>query len=222
MKHSALSLLAACSLLLAACGKKSAPAPAEQAPASPPAAQTAPPAAAATPDQAELAKKQALMDYATMEDQYLNDAAGQWASAVKASSTFGEEPGKEPSSVNAAANMVGKPDGKQWTNANQNMGFDWVEASFAKPVHATEFRAVFERGKGVEAVSKLELQDTEGKWYTVWSGISTTKRDERGDRTWLVRSFPATTYTVKAAKLTIANNLENDYKVIDALQLVGN
>jgi hypothetical protein len=101
------------------------------------------------------------------------------------------------------------------------MGFDWVEASFDKPVHATEFRSVFHHGKGVEAVSKLELKDTDGKWYTVWSGISTDKRDERGERTWLVRKFPATAYAVKGAKLTIANNLESGYKEMDAVQLVG-
>ena len=161
------------------------------------------------------------MDYANMEDQYLNDADGQWASAVKVSSTFGEEPGQEASSVNAATNLVGKPDGKTWTNNNQNMGMDWVEATFAKPVHATEFRAVLRRGKGAEAVSKLELQDADGKWYTLWSGISPDKADERGERTWVVRKFPATAYAVKAAKLTIANNLENGYKEVDAVQLVG-
>jgi hypothetical protein len=74
----------------------------------------------------------------------------------------------------------------------------------------------------MESVSKPEPQDTEGKWYTVWSGISPTQRDERGERTWQVRSFPAATYAVKAAKLAIANTVENGYEVIDALQLVGN
>ncbi len=224
MKHSPVAAVIVAAVLVVACGKKNAPASTDaSAPAAPPAAQDAPAASAApaTPDQEEMARKQALMDYATMEDHYLNDADGQWASSVKVSSTFGEEPGKEASSVNAAINLAGKPDGKTWSNNNQNMGFDWVEASFDKPVHATEFRAVFHHGKGVEAVSKVELQDTGGKWYTVWSGISTDKNDERGERSWVVRKFTATEYAVKAARLTIANNLENGYKEMDAVQLVG-
>ncbi|WP_373988736.1 hypothetical protein [Duganella sp. BuS-21] len=47
------------------------------------------------------------------------------------------------------------------------------------------------------------------------------KRDTRGNRTWFVRSFEKTSYKAKGAKITFANNLQHDDKVIDAVQLVG-
>ena len=104
----------------------------------------------------------------------------------------------------------------------QDIGFDWLETTFAKPVNTTEVRAVFANGARVEAVDKVELQDTEGKWYTVWSGISDVKRDARGSRTWFVRTFAKTAYKAKAVKIAIANKAEHVYKVVDAVQLVAN
>ena len=76
-------------------------------------------------------------------------------------------------------------------------------------------------GQGVEAVNKVELQDTDGKWNTVWEGVSDVKKDDRGNRTWFVKTFNKTAYKAKAVKVTYANNLQHDYKVIDAVQLVG-
>jgi hypothetical protein len=174
-----------------------------------------------TDAQRETAKKQALMDYSTMEDRYMNDATAQWAASAMASSTFGDEDGKVPAESNLAANVVGPLDDKSWSNNKQDIGFDWLETTFAKPVTATEVRIVFAGGDGVEAVSKIELQDTSGKWNTVWSGLSDVKRDQRGRRTWFVRTFAATTYKAKAMKVTVANNVERGYKVVDAVQLVG-
>lgn len=184
------------------------------------------PAPAKTPEEMtdaerELAKKQALMDFATMEDTYINDPKAQWATAARASSTFGDDNGKTPSSSRVADNVVGKVDGESWTNNHQDIGFDWLEVDFAKPVAATEVRLVVPNGEGVEAISKVELQDTDGKWVTVWSGISDVKPDARGSRTWFVRSFAKTAFLVKTVKFTIANNLYTNYKLVDAAQLIG-
>lgn len=209
-------------LVLVACSKKAPDAaPAAVAPPAPAAA--AQPAAAVseenmTSEQRAMAKKQAALDYGRMEDNYLNDAKAQWASAAKASSTYGDP---APSDSNLATNAIGALDGKEWTNNSMNVGFDWLEVGFAKPVFATELRAVITSGDEVGAMNKLELQDTEGTWHTVWEGISDVKVDERGPRTWFVRSFPKTAYKVQAAKYTIANNVEPGYKNIDAVQLVG-
>lgn len=214
-------------LVLVACNKKApdaAPPPvAVVAPAPAPAAAPAQPAAAVSEEnmsdeQRAMASKQTKLDYAHMEDNYINDAKGQWAATAKASSTFGDP---KPSEVNLAQNVVGPADSKEWTNNNQNMGFDWLEVGFAKPVFATEMRAVISAGDEVGAMNKLELQDTDGKWHTVWEGISDVKADDRGPRTWFVRTFPKTAYKVQAAKYTIANNVEPGYKNIDAVQLVG-
>ena len=82
-------------------------------------------------------------------------------------------------------------------------------------------RLVLPDDDGSEAVSKVELQAEDGKWNTIWSGISDVKRDDRGRRTWFVRTFPATAYKVKAVKYTFANNVQRGYKQVDAAQLVG-
>src|SRR5882757_116514 len=210
------------SITLAACAKK-----AEQTastPATPPPAQQSAPSAAPTEssqDEAERAKKQTLMDYATMEDQYINDPRAQWANSAKASSTFGDDGGAKPSEVSVASNVIGTVDGKTWTNNHQDVGFDWLQVGFTKPVAATEVRIVFQSGEGVEAVSKLELADEQGNWTTVWSGLSATKADSRGNRTWFVQKFDKTAFKANAAKITLANNVQRGYKVIDAFQLVG-
>lgn len=227
-KISTLALILS-STLIVACHKKApeaapeipvvaAPAPA---PATPAAVATPVTPTEQTPEQKELAAKQALMDYGVMEDKYMNDTRAQWASSAKASSTFGDDNGKTPSDSSIAANIKGPVDGKTWTNNHQELGFDTVETGYDKPVAATEVRVAFDNGSGVEAISKVELQDIDGKWNVVWTGISEVKKDTRGRRTWFVRSFDKTTYKAKAVKITLANNLEHGYKVVDAVQLVG-
>lgn len=217
--------------LLSACHKKekteepaaAAPAPAAAA-ATPAPAETAPapvPSAEPTPEQQKLAEKKALLDYGVMEDKYINDPRAQWATDAKASSVFGDENGRKPSESNMPARATGPADGNQWTNNSTDRGFDWLELSYATPVNATEVRVVIGGGQGVEAINKVELQDTDGKWNTVWEGLSDTKRDQRGNRTWFVRTFDKTAYKAKGVKITFANNVQRDYKVVDAVQLVG-
>ena len=214
--------------LLAACGKKpetdqAAAGPAATASGTDTSTNTTANAATAEDEaakQADLARKQAQLDYATMEDGYINDPNAQWASSAKASSTFGDQKG-EPSEVSQVKNVTGKVDGNTWTNNNQTIGFDWVQVGFDKPVNATELRFVFPGGKAVQAVSKVELIEADGTAHVVWSGVSDVQPDQRGDRTWFVRKFDATPYKAAGAKLTIANNLESGYKELDAVQIVG-
>jgi hypothetical protein len=210
-------------LLIVACNKRieipDAPAPA--APVATPAvpAAVAPAPAEPTADQAANAERQGKLDYATMEDKYINDTRGQWATTATASSVFGDP---KPSDSNIPpVSLVGAPDEKHWINKSQDVGFEWAEFGYDKPVQATEVRLVLNDGAGVEALNKVELQDTDGKWNTVWTGLSDVKKDRRGNRTWFVRTFEKTPYKVKAVKYTIANNVERGYKYFDAAQLVG-
>jgi hypothetical protein len=209
---------------LASCQKKAAEAPAASGDtsattASQPASAPAQPTAEPSEADRERALKQAALDYATMEDTYLNDPKGQWAKSAVASSTFGESSGSGPSSVNSPDNLVGKPDGQTWTNDHQDMGFDHIEATFEKPVNATEIRAVFT--DGVEAVSKVEVRGVDGAYTTVWSGINEDTVDDRDPRNWFVRKFTKTAQPVQAVKITVANSVKTGYKVADAVQLVG-
>jgi hypothetical protein len=212
-------------VLSTACSKKdAAPAAASPsaAPAVTPSATTTPTAAApadSTDAQREQARKQAKLDYASMEDGYMNDATAQWAAAVTASSSFGQSRG-EVSQSNVPANVVGPIDDKSWTNDKQDVGFDWLEATMAKPVSATAVRVVT-NSNGVESINKIELQDVGGAWHTVWTGLSDQKQDSRGSRTWFVKTFERTAFQAKAVKITFANNVSSGYKEVNAIQLVG-
>jgi hypothetical protein len=188
---------------------------------SPESASPASASAEPSPDDAERVKKLALLAYATMEDQYINDPHAQWATSASASSTFGEDRGTSASEGNQASNVTGPVDGKNWMNNHQDIGFDWLQVGFDKPVFATEIRVAFLSGQGAEAVTKLEVQDAQGQWVSVWSGLSDVKTDERGDRTWFVHTFDKTQARTKAVRITIANNVLHNYKAVDAVQLVG-
>jgi hypothetical protein len=214
----------ACVLALAGCKKKPTEAEATAAASTPPAATAPAPApepAEQTREQREAAEKKAKLEYATMEDGYLNDPKAQWAVAAKASSSFNEKEAPADAKETRAWRATGGIDGYTWSQAQQDVGMDWLELGYAKPVHATELRAVLTSGEAVEAITKVELIDEAGAAQTVWSGLSEAKVDKRGERTWLVKTFPKTATKIKAVKLTFANNVSSGYKEVDAVQLVG-
>lgn len=189
----------------------------------------APPSGAAGKEQAEdderkqreRERKQELLAYATMEERYLSDAKGQWATSARASSSFGSA-GKEPPashSSNTPWQATGAPNGESWSNDHQDMGIDWLELVYERPVVATEVRAVLTGEIG--AVSKVELTDEAGVTHEVWSGTDDTTPDRRGPRTWLVRTFPPTASKIVKVKLSFANAVATGYKEVDAVQLIG-
>lgn len=225
-------------LLLAACAKKEpAPAPAPEATPAPAAAPAAsPPAGPSTgtgtavaangpmqspqmdvdnmsEEQREIAKRQAKLDYSNMEDGYINDANAQWAIAATATSFNGGN--YEPILA------TGKVDGKYFSTKGSDVGFDSLEVSFERPVNATQLRVAISDGIGMEGITKLELQDIDGKWNTIWSGVNTVKTDTRGSRTWYVQPIEKTSYKAKAARITKSNNVTTDRLLVDAVQLVG-
>ncbi len=187
------------------------------------AAGDAPAPESAAPADPAVSEAQAKLDYATMEDGLLNDANGQWASAATASWADGEahKPEVAPDAYGSPMTATGTPDGKYWILTQNRPGFDWLEASFDKPVSATEVRVAFMNGEGVEAINRIELIDIVGTAHVVWSGLSDAKQDKRGARTWFVRKFGATPYQTQKVKITIANNVQDGYKHVDAVQLVG-
>lgn len=214
----------ACVLALAGCKKKPTEAETIAAASTPPAA-TAPATAAEpaemTREQREAAEKKAKLEYATMEDGYLNDAKAQWASSAKASSSFNEKQPPADARESRAWRTTGRADGNTWSQAEQDIGMDWLELGFDKPVQATAVRAVLTGHNAVEAITKVELIDEAGAAQAVWSGLSEDKEDRRGERTWLVKTFSKTATRIKAVKLTFANNVSSGYKEVDAVQLVG-
>lgn len=230
--------VAALALALTACGK--GPEAIEAAPgAEPEAAATAEPAPAETTaageaatgpadysvlPEDETARRQALLDYATMEDSFLNDAKAQWAATAKASSAYGKagmNEGDDPMAMNAPGQVTGALDGNTWSSETTDVGFDWIEVGFNRPVYAEALRIVFTDGQIAEAISKIELIDDTGTAHTIFSGVSPFKKDARGPRTWVVPEFEKTTFKVTGAKVTFANALLERYKEVDAIQISG-
>jgi hypothetical protein len=217
----------ACTLALTGCKKKPAEAEppattthAQPAPAAPPAPQ---PPATPTDEQRRAAERQSRLDYATMEDGYINDAKAQWGASAHASSSFNETPekAKENPQASRAWYATGAPDGKEWSQLHQDIGMDWIEVGYAKPVNATEVRAVLTSSDAARGIAKVELIDESGTTQAVWNGVSDVEPDKRGRRTWFVKSFPKTASKIKAVKLTFANAVSSGYKEVDAVQLVG-
>jgi hypothetical protein len=216
-------------VFVAACGKKAEVPESEPAAQEASTAEIAAPAAVeeaapaptdeASPEAQERARKQAALDYSTMENNYITDAKGQWAASGKASASYAENAegtGVRFGSPNAAA---GAPDSTAWTPKQTQIGIDWLEVSFATPVAATELRMVMTDGVG--SVSKIEVIDTEGKAHEVWSGIDETQPDKRGDRTWYVTKLAAAPHKVSGARYSFAHALNTSNKYVDAVQLVG-
>ena len=227
MNKGILVLSAALSLALVACKQHEAAPAGEAAPANAPApvAAVEPTAASAEPSEQDRARaeQQAKLDYATMEDGYINDAKASWAVTAKSSSSFGDANNAPVDSQdgNTPWQATGAPNGKDWTNNSQDIGFDWIELGYANPVKAKEVRVATNGHEAAESINRIELVDTDGTAHTVWSGLSENKQDPRGARTWIVQKFDATPYQVKSVKLTFANNVANGYKQVDAVQLVG-
>jgi hypothetical protein len=227
MKPIALS----CSLLLLAfliacnqgggTAESSAAKPPAGSPAAPAAAPAGAPAAAAPApggSSAETTAKMAGVEWALKQDAIKNDPNGQWAIQATASSTYNDAQGTAAWSVNQA---TGAPDvdkygddGHAWTSKSPDLGIEWLDLKFPKPVHATEVRIRESCGSG--AVIKVELYDEQGVAHALWQG-----NDPTTELNYLMVRFPKTAYKTDRVKVTLATNVVAGWNEIDAVQLVG-
>jgi hypothetical protein len=101
-----------------------------------------------------------------------------------------------------------------WSSKTADSGIEWLQLTFANPVHATAVRVRESAGSG--ALIKIEVFDEKGAGHTVWSGTDATK-----DLNYLIAEFPKTTFKTNRVKLTLATNVVSGWNQIDAVQLVG-
>ncbi len=197
-------------------------APAVSAPAAPaPVVATAAPVAApAKPTAAdvEATRKQAQIEWALKQDEIKNDPNGQWATGAKASSTFNDAKGNTSYSANQATGepnvQVYSTTPQAWSSKTPDSGIEWLELTFARPVHATAVRVRESSGSG--ALIKIEVFDEKGAAHTVWSGTDATK-----ELNYLIAEFSKTAFMTNRVKLTLATNVVSGWNQIDAVQLVG-
>lgn len=224
--HSTLLCSVLCIILVSTACKKSADksettaAPAATPSAAPaPAAPAAPASGAADSGAtAETTAKLAAAEWAIKQDEIKNDASGQWAIAVTASSTYNDAKGTASFSANQ---VTGAPNvdkygdsGDAWAPKTPDAGIEWLDLKYPKPVYATAVRVRESCGSG--AVIKIELFDEQGVAHTAWAG-----NDPTTDLNYLMVNIPKTPYKTARVKITLATNVVPGWNEIDAVQLVG-
>jgi hypothetical protein len=181
----------------------------------PTSATPAPPVAAQGPGTGKVVAVAELV-----ESKILVDVNGQWAASAKA--------GSEYSTPNyGAVQMVGPPDvpdgndsPKAWCHNGSATGLDWVELTFAKPVHATEVRVRQNYNPG--AIVKVEAIDSTGASHLWWEGVDPARPPGALNAiAWFAVRVPQTEYLVAKIKLTLDLDAVVSYQEIDAVQLVG-
>lgn len=147
------------------------------------------------------------------------DAAGQWAVSAIAGSQYGKT---QYSAVQAVGTpnvtMAGNsPDA--WCPEKQSDGSDWLEVTFAQPVHATEVRV--RQNDSVGAIIKVEALEPNGTTHIWWEGVDPYQPPAARDITWFGVRVPKTSYLVAKVKITLNLAAVPGWKEIDAVQLVG-
>jgi hypothetical protein len=209
----------------AGCGKSHqnseatpAPAPAAQ-PATPAAsAPAAAPAPAPGSNGADTTARLAAADWALKQDAIKNDPNGQWAISATSSSSYNDAQGQAPWSANqttGAPNVEAyADDGKAWAPKTQDSGIEWLDLKYPRAVYATEVRVRESFNSGT--VIKVEVFDEAGVAHTVWAG-----NDPTTGLNYLMVTFPKTAFKTAEVKVTLATNISQGWKEIDAVQLVG-
>ena len=96
---------------------------------------------------------------------------------------------------------------------------DWLDATFAKPVHAIEVRVRQNDAPG--AIAKVEAIEPDGTTHVWWTGADPHQRTAVREIVWFAVRVPKTSYLVSRIKLTLNLASGPGYKEIDAVQLVS-
>lgn len=138
------------------------------------------------------------------------DLDGQYAVAVTSNSTYG-------SASSNNSNATGEPNNSPWYG-NYNQTEDFVlNLSYSSPTYVSGLEISGSTSYATGTIKKIELQDADGEWHTVWTGseASTTS-------TPLVSiSFDATDFLTNEARVTIDGNNTTTYEAIDAVKLLA-
>jgi len=180
------------------------------------------PASEATPARAVAAAIGTVVPSTELSDvRVIADAAGQWAAGASAGSQYGQ-------TQYAAAQATGAPNiplglagnsPDAWCPARKTDGSDWLEVTFAQPVHATEVRVRQNNGPG--AIVKIEAIEPDGTVHPWWQGVDPFVSPAVREIVWFTVRVPKTSYLVARVKITLNLAAGPEWKQIDAVQLVG-
>lgn len=147
------------------------------------------------------------------------DPTGQWAVSATAGSQYGKTQ-YAPAQATGAPNVSvtgNSPDA--WCPESKSNGTDWLEVTFARPVHATEVRV--RQNDAAGAISKIEAIEANGTAHVWWEGVDPYKAPVTREIVWFAVRGPRTDYLVAKVKITLNLAAGPGWKEIDAVQLVG-
>lgn len=149
------------------------------------------------------------------------DPTGQWAVMAMASSQYGPSkyaPAQATGAPNISLGMAGD-NPEAWCPLNKNNGTEWLEVTFAKPVHATEVRVRQNNAPG--AIARIEAIEPDGTAHVWWEGVDPYKQPAIREIVWFAVHVPQTAYLVAKVRITLNLATVSGWKQIDAVQLVG-
>ncbi len=189
--------------------------PAPSAPAAPSTVPASAPATPLVPPPGVLVPGAELTDAAVTAE-----PAGQWATGATAGSQYGTAHAYSPKQATGAPNVrVAGNSPDAWCPAVPAKGMDWLEVTFATPVHATEVRV--RQNDAAGAIVKVEAFAPDGTSHLWWDGVDPFQPGPVRKVVWFAVRVPATPYVVTRVKLTLNLASGPGYKQIDAVQLVG-
>jgi hypothetical protein len=147
------------------------------------------------------------------------DPAGQWAVTAIAGTQYGKTQYSAAQATGAPNILTAGNSPDAWCPENKNVGTDWLELTFAKPVHATEVRV--RQNDAAGAITKIEAIEPDGTAHVWWEGIDPYVAPAVREIAWFAVRVPKTAYLVAKVKITLNLASGPGYKEIDAVQLVG-
>ena len=135
------------------------------------------------------------------------NADGQYATSATASSSYS----------NTQTKLSGKPDGSPWYSKTNSTGDVVIELNYKTATKVEGIELVGTASYATGHVTKVELQDENGNWHTVWTGDETSTK---ADKT-LELSFDATDFNTQNARVTVDTSQGAAYQSIDAVKLVS-
>jgi hypothetical protein len=139
----------------------------------------------------------------------------QWAVAAKASSEYGNPGWSAMQAAGPPDTMVCADSQTAWASRSPDGGLEWLELSYATPVHATRVRVRESYNPG--AVIRVEAVSTAGETVTLWEGADPTRQCPG----WLDLRFAATKAPVQTIRVHLDVRLVPSWNEIDAVELIG-
>jgi hypothetical protein len=147
------------------------------------------------------------------------DTAGQWAATATARTQYDRNQYSAARATGAPNVTVAGNSPDAWCPSTRDQGMDWLELTFAKPVHAVEVRVRQNDAPG--AIAKIEAIEPDGTAHVWWEGVDPYQRSAVREIVWFAVRVPKTSYLVARVKLTLNLASGPGYKEIDAVQLVA-